>query len=327
MHSIYMKDGVASMAYNNKNGMPWHKLGTPVEGLMSTAEAIRLGKLDWTVEKSPLFTRFQDTVSKDHFSPEVPDIFAVRRTDNNQILGTVGSGYEIIQNTEAFNFFDEISDKAMIETVGCLGNGGTIFIMAKLPEGIMVGKDDMLNCYLLLTTAHDGTCSIICKFTPVRVVCQNTLTMALQGMQKEVRIKHTKTASTRLSNAHKLLGIACEQHLRLTEIYNSMANKVLTPEVIKNYLDSLFPLNVEKDEKGNIKPQTRRENIRAKVVELTRSGMGNNGNTVWDLYNGTTEYVDHHRVVKNDGNRWEASTFGSGVDLKEKAFDAACALL
>lgn len=321
-HNLYGSD---TMAYNKKNGMPWHGLGTAVDGLMTTAEAIKLGKLDFTVEKSPMFTRFQDN-NKDWASPEVADIFAVRRTDTNKVLGTVGKGYEIIQNTEAFGFFDSITDKACIETVGCLGeNGGTIWIMAKLPDDIIVKGNDVINCYLLLYTAHDGTCSVICKFTPVRVVCQNTANMALSGMQKEVRIKHTKTAITRLNNAHKLLGIAAEQRIKAGEIFNLMAMKFVTPVAIKSYLDSLFPIV------DDGKAHTRTQNIREKVMSLFREGKGNKGETVYDLYNGTTEYVDHYRVVKGEETdnkaRWEASTFGSGVAMKESAFDAACALL
>jgi hypothetical protein len=100
-----------------------------------------------------------------------------------------------------------------------------------------------------------------------------------------------------------------------------MANTVLTPVLLTRYLDSMFP--IEDQTKAN----TRTNNIRDRVTALINGGKGNDGSSLWSAYNGVTEYVDHFRTVKNEGNRWEASVFGSGVDMKEKAFDMACALI
>lgn len=128
---------------------------------------------------------------------EVPGYFATVRTDTDQVLGMVGKDYKIVQNTDAFTFFDSIvgGDGIMCETAGALGSAGQkIFITAKLPDYIKVGSDDLIEKYIFLTTTHDGSGSITAAFTPIRVICQNTLSMALSSCSNVVKIRHTDSA-------------------------------------------------------------------------------------------------------------------------------------
>ncbi|HEY9340845.1 MAG TPA: DUF932 domain-containing protein [Hanamia sp.] len=133
----------------------------------------------------------------------------INRTDTETVLGVVGKDYEVVQNIDAFSFFDAIvgGDGIFYETAGALGKGERIFITAKLPDYIKVGNDDLIEQYLFLTTSHDGSGSITAAFTPVRIVCNNTLNAALCKKSNAIKIRHTANAKERLEEAHKLMGI------------------------------------------------------------------------------------------------------------------------
>jgi len=153
---------------------PWHGLGQIVDDYPTSAEALTFAGLDYEVGKLP----------NKHTLPSGKEIisgtsFFTYRKDNEEVLGdSVGRDYEIVQNTEAFNFFDAIvgGEGIQYETAGALGKGERIFITAKLPGYIKVGGEDMIEKYLFLTTSHDGFGSITAAFTPTRVVCQNSAT-------------------------------------------------------------------------------------------------------------------------------------------------------
>jgi len=303
-----MAHNIDQMAYVGE--MPWHGLGTKVEGeAMSAAKALSLGGLDWEVEKREL-----QTVE----GLPVPGHFAVVRKDREVPLGVVKGRYTCVQNYDCFGFFDTVvgENAAVYHTVGSLGKGERVWIMAKLPQDIVVKDRDVSNLFLLLSASHDGSSPITAKFTPVRVVCQNTLNAALKG-KKEVSIRHTGQADIKLREAHKLMGIIKTQ-LEATQVnYDAMASKMVTTNALDEFFRKVFPEN------PSAKNNTRRSNIIQTVTNLYHTGKGNVGHSVWDLYNGVTEYVDHHRSINNDGNRWENGVFGSGAAIKEKAMEVA----
>src|SRR5690606_20882489 len=127
---------------------------------------------------------------------EVPNFYATIRTDNETVLGVVGKDYEIVQNRDAFSFFDAIvgGDGIQYETAGALGKGERIFITAKLPGYIKVGREDLIEQYLFLTTSHDGYGSITAAFTPIRICCNNTLNAAMKNHTNSIKIRHTANA-------------------------------------------------------------------------------------------------------------------------------------
>lgn len=142
----------------------------------------------------------------------------------------VGRDYEVVQNTEAFNFFDAIVEGEGIqyETAGALGNGERIFITAKLPGYIKVGSDDLIEKYLFLTTSYDGFGSITAAFTPVRTVCQNTLNAALRNCSNRIKISHTQNAKEHLQEAHKVMGISNKLSNELEAIFNHWSKVPIT---------------------------------------------------------------------------------------------------
>jgi phage/plasmid-like protein (TIGR03299 family) len=157
----------------------------------------------------------------------VPNTYATVRNDTGDILGVVGSRYQPIQNREAFSFFDALvgSDEAMYHTAGVLGKGERIWIMAKLPNYIQVGKKDIVDKYLLLiNSSHDGSTVVRAKLTPIRVVCNNTLSVALSGTEQEVRVRHTANAVQNSKKLTKLLGLTnILYYEQFDSIFNRMA--------------------------------------------------------------------------------------------------------
>jgi phage/plasmid-like protein (TIGR03299 family) len=165
---------------------PWHGLGQKLDGPATSVEAIQAAHLDWDVIKVPLFTKQRGRYR------DIPNRFGVVRADKSSkgdtaVLGIVGASYKPFQNRQAFAWFDGIvgEGKAIYHTAGALGEGERVWILAKLPGEIRVLGDDVVNKFLLLSNSHDGESSIQVKFTPIRVVCNNTLTMALSKLPKQ----------------------------------------------------------------------------------------------------------------------------------------------
>lgn len=198
-HNLNFNEQTGKHSFFSVKEKAWHGLGQIVSDYPTSAEAIKHAGLDYTVEKRRLFTYDNQNNIADENTHivipkiEVPNYFATIRTDNQKVLGIVGRDYVVIQNEDAFSFFDAIVSGygIMYETAGALGKGERIFITAKLPGYIKVGNDDLIEKYLFLTTSHDGYGSITSPFTPVRVVCQNTLNAAMRNHANSFKIRHT----------------------------------------------------------------------------------------------------------------------------------------
>lgn len=200
-------------------GKPWDFQGAKnVEDCNTSQEVMTKAGLDWTVAKCKLVAEIpivNDNIGNGGFIhgsnvyTECANAFATYRTDYNVPLGIVKDRYTPVQNIEAFKFFDTAIGKnsAIWQTAGYFGNGERIFVSAKLPKNILVNGDPIEN-YLVFTTSHDGTSGVKILFTPIRVVCQNTLNAAIQGATNYISIRHTATVHNKLDIAHEILGIS-----------------------------------------------------------------------------------------------------------------------
>ena len=315
-HNLEMdKNGKASFASTEK---AWHNLGVIVDKAMTSDEAIKLANLDYTVEIKPLFAEIEG-VGK----IEVPNKFATVRTDKNLALGVVGNRYTTVQNKDAFKFFDEIvgGKHAMFETAGVLGIGERIFVSAKMPDVIRIaGTDDLTEVYVILTSSHDGSGSIIAAVTPIRVVCQNTLNAALKNTVSRVCIRHTSSAEGRLAEAHKLLGISHNYITDVNEMFNSLATKTVTDAQVKKLVEELF--KSEKDD------STRINNIREAVLASYFSGVGQSKiiGSAWGAYNGITHYLDHVQNYKTGDVKFDSLMNGASAKIANDAFVKLIAL-
>ena len=252
-HNINFNEQTGKHSFFSVKEKPWHGLGQIVEQYPGSAEALKFAGLDYTVEKRKLFTYNNENqagnMANDLIIPEVevPNFYATIRTDNETVLGVVGKDYEVVQNIDAFSFFDAIvgGDGIQYETAGALGKGERIFITAKLPNYIKVGNDDLIEQYLFLTTSHDGCGSITAAFTPVRIVCNNTLNAALRNHSNAFKIRHTANAKERLEEAHKLMGITNQLSKELEGIFNQWAKVRITDPEVKKLIQMAFVPNKE----------------------------------------------------------------------------------
>lgn len=311
-HNLNETNGQTSMMY--VGDVPWHKLGTKLDQPATAQEAIEAANLGFTVEKIPLKTQALDLPVESHF--------ATVRADTNEVLGVVGSRYVPIQNEEAFTTFDALvgEGEAIYHTAGALGKGERIWLLAKLPDYIRVKGNDLVEKFLLLTNSHDGSSVVRVKLTPVRVVCENTLSLALSGAEQEVRIRHTAHASERMKEAHEILGLTNKLYEELDHIFNQMSSIRIDGRVLTDYVRKVFP-----DPPTNGHPH-RKNPIREKVFELAHVGKGADiaQGTLWGAYNAVTEYVDYYRqVAADDSSRLRSIWFGSGERIKKQAFKLA----
>jgi len=316
VHNLNMTNGKASMMYVRE--APWHRLGTRLERPATAAEAIEAAGLGFTVEKRSLKTEAPELSVRGHF--------ATIRTDTSEVLGVVGSRYVPIQNKDAFVTFDALvgEGEAIYHTAGVLGKGERIWILAKLPEYIQVNGDDIVEKFLLLTNAHDGSGAVRVKLTPIRVVCENTLTIALSGAEQEVRIRHTAEAPSRMKEAHEILGLTNKLYDELDHIFNRMSEKDVNATMLNDYVKRIFP---DPPEMENLSRTTA---FRGKVLDLAETGRGVElaKGTLWGAYNAVTEYVDHYRQPNaDDPARLKSIWFGSGERIKKQAFMVAVGML
>lgn len=304
--------------------VPWHGLGTALSKPATAAEAIKAASLDWTVNKAPLHY----TVGQRLWP--VPDQFAVVRSDSPDgkplpVLGIVGRNYTPLQNRDAFSWFDGIVGEgaAIYHTAGALGDGERVWILAKLPGEIRVVGDDIADKFLLLSNSHDGSATVQVKFTPIRVVCQNTLTMALRS-GPTVRIAHTRDLKQRMISARMKLGIIQKEFGRLEEGFRRMAKVQVTGDRLAKYLELVLPAPADEE---NTRAIRRVELARAKTAALFETGRGNSlpqvRGSLWAAYNAVTEFVDHCQPARSDERRLDSIWFGDGYLTKARAYRVA----
>jgi phage/plasmid-like protein (TIGR03299 family) len=317
-HNISTVSGRAEMAYVGET--PWHGLGAKVDKAMTSGEAITLAGLDWRVLKMPIF------FGENH---PVKGKFATVRTDSNEALGVVGDKYRVLQNKEAFSFFDAIVGEklAMFHTAGALGVGERIWMLAKLPGELWVTPKDNIEQYLLLTNSHDGSSAVQIMATPIRVVCQNTLNVAINmRTDQKTRVRHTLNMGTGIEEIRTQLGLVGNYFRIFEELGRHLVSKQANTKVVEELFDALGLSTLK------AKESTRTENIRYEILGLFDHGKGNRDPLVkgsaWALFNGVTEYVDFNRSArgKTDGQRLESRAesllFGSGADIKQRALDS-----
>ena len=307
---------------------PWHGLGVELNAPATSKEAIQAARLDYEVRKTERTLIGCDTNTGKQFP--VFDQYATYRADTFQSLGAVGKGYKVIQNVECFDFFDSVigEGKAVYHTAGALGKGERIWVLAKLPKTMIIGKEDEVEKYLLLTNSHDGKSSLTMYFTPVRVVCQNTLNVSMKDAKEGIRIRHSGNIKVKVEEAQRVLGIATMFYSDFEQISNKFASMKLNKTQAESYFTDL--LFTEK-QKENPHEHTRLSNQRDELLGLFEHGAGNEikdiRHSLWTAYNAVTEYADHKKVVKREADdrtlRLNSIWFGSAALFKKKAYARA----
>ncbi|CAN5358585.1 hypothetical protein BH11PLA2_BH11PLA2_38330 [soil metagenome] len=321
-HNIATTNGKPAFAFYGEE--PWHKLGTKLESPATAEEAITAAGLNYDVTMTPVATL--DGLS-------VPNTKAVVRYDNQTVLGVVSDRYVPVQNKQAFGFLDSLVAGGGIRyhTAGALGQGERVFLLAKLPGHIRVKEsNDLVDKFLLLSNSHDGTSALRVLFTPIRVVCQNTLSMALhQGFTEGLRIRHKGNLEAKIADAQRVLGIAENFYAAAGEKINRLASVEPTEAQLKLFFEKLYP-----DPEDGINA-SRARNTRDELHRLFEQGIGHDmpqiRNTLWTAYNAVTELVDHRTYrgkseIDRETNRLNNIWWGPAAKIKALAWDMALEL-
>jgi len=343
-HQINYNEQTQRHSFFSVKEKAWHALGTIVESYPTSSQAIAFAGLDYTVEKRPLFTlddanmRLQNATNEDDviFTASsdiaVPNYYATVRTDNEDVLGIVGKDYSVVQNRDAFSFFDSIvggGEGIQYETAGALGKGERIFITAKLPAYIKVGRDDLIEQYLFLTTSHDGMGSITAAFTPVRIVCNNTLNAAMRTAKNVVRIRHSSGAGERLKTAHILMGISSHLGAELEQLLNHWSKVRINDAEVKKLIQMAMAPNQEVLQKLNLGALDDASTVYKNMVDdvfsyamcnpsqLLETTQG----TLFGAYNAITGYFQNVRKFRDNEAKFKSITEGTAKARTQGAFD------
>ena len=292
-----MSANVETMMYVREK--PWHGLGTKVDEAPTSAEALELAGLNWKVEQTPVYTA-DGTL--------IPNYKANRRNTDKSVLGIVTDRYQIVQNDEAFEFTDSIvgeTENGVVkyETAGSLNHGKKIWLLAKMPTQKVL--DDEVEPYMCFTNSHDGSGAIRICMTPIRVVCQNTLNMALSQAKRSWSTKHVGDIEAKLEEAKMCLALADEYMYNLSIEAEKLANATLRREQIDEILNEMFPVDdlTSERKKSNIQ-QIKDEFYIAYFMPDIEKFIG----TAWGAINAMSDCVTHTAPKRNTTdfykNRW-----------------------
>lgn len=231
----------------------WHGLGVNIENAVDSAEAIKLAGLDWEIQQLPVFA-----TTPDGEQIAIPDRVANVRMDTKTSLAVVSHSYRVFQNAECFDFMDSVVGEslAMYHTAGSLGRGNRVWMLAKIPREYRIAGDDVVEPYALLTNAHDGTAGLKVMATTVRVVCQNTLNLALSEARNAMSLHHRPNLESRVDDARKALGVVTNRLDKFSVEAKALAARKLTTAEANNYFKALFPTQVAPTKSQNLQAES-----------------------------------------------------------------------
>lgn len=288
-----MAANVETMMYVREK--PWHGLGTEVSEAPCSEEALRLAGLDWNVRQENVFNARGGVI--EGFKANVRD-------SDDSVLGVVGDRYRVVQNSQAFEFTDNlIGGEVRYETAGSLRGGKQIWLLAKMPEMKIAG--DAVEPFLCFTNAHDGSSGVRVCMTPIRVVCNNTLNVALATAKRTWSMRHTESVHDRLNEARDCLFRAEDYMDELAQYADMAANKTIHDDEIREILDQLFPVadDASDREKANVAKIKDEYMVCYFAPDLLKFR-----GTAWGAINAMSDLVTHsmpHRQTKNYAeNNW-----------------------
>ena len=307
-HELEIVDGKAQMAY--VGALPWHGLGTKVEGDITPDQFQKVAGLDWTVEK-------QDMITAN--GVKVPNKQALVRTSDNTVLDTVGSGWNPVQNSEAFDFFQEyvLAGNMEMHTAGSLKNRQLVWALAKTNESFELFKGDVTENYFLFTNPHQFGKAINIRMTPIRVVCNNTLTLSLSAKSDSmITVNHRKEFD--VEEVKEQMGIAREKMEQYKSMAEFLGSKKYSPDNVVNYFNEVFGSPAKSDDKifTSRNAKIAHENLQEQPGAEFAEGSW------WQAFNSVTHMTDHLQGRSTDG-RLTSAWYGRNRKVKLKALDKA----
>ena len=339
-------------------GRPWFFPGVKtVTNCKTSAEVMKEAKLDFTVAKCPIIAKMPAITGSgqicdnsesflyggDQFTP-VENYFATYRTDKNIPLGFVKGRYEIVQNVNAFKFFDAAigKDKAIWDTAGAFDDGKRVFVSAKLPGNIMVNGKDKIDNYLVFLNSHDGSSGVNILFTSIRIICQNCLPAARRNADQFIRFRHTVSVHDNIRAAIDILGISKKMQEEAGEYYSHLTTIKMTDEQV---MDMIARVNLSDEEYSFIKMEqprlrlmfarngmvvsdakisTRKLNTMCNMLDYYTWGPGQKEykGTAWGAFNTITGYYANEANL-DGAKRMDSLLYGNASNIMNKSFNLA----
>jgi phage/plasmid-like protein (TIGR03299 family) len=314
---------------------PWHGLGVEVTPDLTPEEMMKAAELDWSVSKRPAYTLDTPSWNDNSGVIQAPDNFFIVRDSDNKVLSQAGSSYVPIQNEDIFEFFKKFTEAGhmTMETAGSLKGGSEIWGLAKIAEDFELAGGDMIKGYLLINQPHIVGKSMVIKLTPIRVVCNNTLTIALKEQGAGTfRMPHVKEFNQDvIRSAEEALGISAEVMTRFKEGATFLSKKKAKTGDVLNFISSVYqpgllgPNGKPIDEQTPMRDQL---NQSASLVfdaldKQPGADLASTKGTWWGALNAVTYVEDHMRKEVEQGNALHRAWFGSGALTKSRALDQA----
>lgn len=273
---------------------PWHGLGTIVEEAPTSAEALRLAGLDWKVNQSAIFTS----------AGKVEGYRANVRSTDQAVLGVVTDRYKVIQNTDAFAFTDELLGEGVkYETAGSLQGGRKVWLLARLPREYII-SGERISPYLVFSNTHDGSGAVRVAITPVRVVCNNTLNLALGSASRSFSMIHTGDIKEKILEAKQTLFMADIYMENLGQEFERLRRKKLSDQQVKEYMELLLPI----DDNASLLTIRNMKKLRADLQsryydapDLKNVG----GNNAYRFINAVSDFATHSAPIRKTKNYQE----------------------
>jgi phage/plasmid-like protein (TIGR03299 family) len=309
-----MAHEVETMAYAGE--VPWHGLGTPVSNDLTPAQMMQKAGLDWQVEKQDLVTTGGATVEGKQ---------ALVRSSDNKVLDVIGKGWNPVQNEEAFEFFSEyvLAGDMEMHTAGSLKGGKMVWGLAKVKESFDILGGDQMDSYLLFSNPHQYGKSIDVRFTPIRVVCNNTLTFSLgQTVSNSVSLNHRTQFNP--DSVKEMLGIASEKFATYKETAEFLSSKRFTVDSLVQYYSEVFPRTYQGKKEIDVKTIEDLTTNAKKAYEVleTQPGAEFGEGTWWQALNSVT-YLTDHKMGREADTRLTSAWFGANQSRKVKAVEKA----
>ncbi len=312
---------IERMAYQGET--PWHGLGSQLPPKQPLEVWAKQAGMDWSIRETPVCYR-TNGIDHDHTVLTFEDQKVLYRSDTGSALSVVGDRYRVVQPREVLEFYRDLTDVFgyELETAGVLKGGRKLWALARTGQDAMLKNQDTVCSYLLLATSCDGTLATMATPTTVRVVCNNTLAVALKGANNVVKVPHSTTFDPMA--VKKQLGIATSQWAAFLYRIQSMANRTVKSSEASTYFENV--LNLPSHGSLAAAPPNGRA---LKRMQALFDGQGRGAElstakgTTWGLLNAVTEFVDHERRARSREYRLDSAWFGQGAAVKQRAFDLA----
>ena len=317
---------VENMAYVGRT--PWHGLGNQLATQQPLEVWMREAGMDWEIRETPVRFISSEAGALGQIS-SFPDQKVLFRSDNQAPLSVVSNRFKVVQPREVLEFYRDLTERSgfELETAGALKGGRKLWALARTGQTGSLAGNDQTNGYVLLATACDGTLATTAQFTSIRVVCNNTLAVALNGAAQAVKVRHNTTFDAQA--VKKQLGISVSAWDDFMYRLKTLSERHITRKTAEKVMRSVFTdVNYSS---GDMLVKPNEQAMKKAMALYDGAGRGaelpSAKNTAYGLLNAVTEFVDHERRARSTDNRLDSAWFGKGAQIKQRALSQTLELV